>query len=69
MKIFIATNNYWNFVNFRKPLFEELKKKNFKLIILCNVKKEKILLKNKKIKIHNINFESNFNFSTIFVIY
>tara|TARA_B100002051_G_C16651677_1_gene594287 strand:- start:119 stop:1216 length:1098 start_codon:yes stop_codon:yes gene_type:complete len=62
MKIFIATNNYWNFVNFRKPLFEELKKKNFKLIILCNVKKEKILLKNKKIKIHNINFESNFNF-------
>ena len=41
MKIFIATNNYWNFVNFRKRLFEELKKKNFKLIILCNVKKKK----------------------------
>jgi glycosyltransferase involved in cell wall biosynthesis len=62
MRVFIVTNDFWNLVNFRKPLLKELTKKNFELIILTNLKKKNNLQKIKNIKLHHINFKSNFNF-------
>ena len=57
MRVFIVTNDFWNLVNFRKPLLKELTKKNFELIILTNLKKKNKLQKIKNIKLHHINFK------------
>ena len=40
MKVFITTNDFWNLINFRKPLLVELKKSRHEIIVLTNLKKK-----------------------------
>ncbi|MDB3987988.1 glycosyltransferase [Candidatus Pelagibacter sp.] len=62
MKILISTNDFWNLINFRRPLINELKKKGYEIIILTNMnKKKKNFNKYMGLKVHHINFKSNFN--------
>ena len=44
MKILISTNDFWNLINFRRPLINELKKKGYEIIILTNMNKKKKIL-------------------------
>lgn len=61
MKVFITTNDFWNLINFRKPLLVELKKSRHEIIVLTNLKKKNISYKKMGLKLHHVNFKSNFN--------
>ena len=61
MKVFIVTNDFWNLINFRKPLLLELKKSRHEIIVLTNLKKKSIPYKKMGLKLHHVNFKSNFN--------
>ena len=58
MKIFLISNSYWNFYNFRKQLIAHLINSGYEVCLFASNDNYKKYFQNKKIKLNSLNFSS-----------